>query len=57
MIYFARASTSVITLAEAEHHAIRWFTLRELGDPAWQVPEAIQFYAAEALRRLGPNDS
>ena len=55
MIYFARAATAEITLAEDEHYAIRWFTLEELGDPAWQVPEAIQFYAAEALRRLAPD--
>ena len=57
MIYFAQAATSEITLAEAEHHAIRWFTLKELGDPAWQVPEAIQFYGAEALRRLGRSNA
>ena len=56
MIYFARAATDRIALAEAEHHAIRWFTLEELSDAVWRVPEAIQFYAADALRRLGRSD-
>ena len=52
MIYFARAATAEIRLAEAEHHAIRWFTREDLADPERAVPEAIQFYANEALDRL-----
>jgi ADP-ribose pyrophosphatase YjhB (NUDIX family) len=52
MIYFARAAVSEVRLAAAEHHDIRWFTLAELDDPQWAVPEAIRFYGREALRRL-----
>ncbi len=52
MIYFARSERAETRLAEAEHHDIRWFTPGELADPAWRVPEAIQFYAGEALARL-----
>lgn len=53
MIYFARAASSEVRLAAAEHNDIRWFTPAELEDPEWGVPEAIRFYAGEALRRLG----
>lgn len=53
MIYFARARSERVELAEAEHNGIRWFSPAELADPAWGVPEAIRFYCAEALRRLG----
>ena len=52
MIYFARSAASELRLAEREHHDIRWFTPAELADPGWGVPEAIQFYAGEALARL-----
>jgi ADP-ribose pyrophosphatase YjhB (NUDIX family) len=53
MIYFAKAATSQVRLASAEHRDIRWFTAAELEDPRWGVPEAIRFYSQEALRRLG----
>ncbi len=52
MIYFARSARAELRLAEAEHHEIRWFTPQELTEPRWAVPEAIQFYAGEALARL-----
>lgn len=49
MIYFARAATDQVRLAVEEHNHIRWFSLAELADPEWAVPDAIQFYASEAL--------
>lgn len=52
LIYFARSAAGTPQLAEAEHHDIRWFTSDELAAPEWAVPEAIQFYAAEALAAL-----
>ncbi len=52
LIYFARSAEGEIRLAEAEHHDIRWFTAEEFAAPEWAVPEAIQFYAGEALSRL-----
>ena len=49
LIYFARSSCDQVQLAVQEHNEIRWFSAAELADPKWQVPEAIQFYAAEAM--------
>jgi len=51
MIYFARACSDSTTLAPDEHDAIRWFRDAELDDPEFAPPEAIRFYAREALRR------
>lgn len=53
MIYFARAASDEVRLAEQEHHAIRWFSIAELSEPEWKVGEAVRFYAEEAIRRLG----
>jgi len=53
MIYFARASTDDVRLADAEHDGIRWFLEEELDDPAWGLMDSIQFYSKEALRRVG----
>ena len=50
MIYFARAVTDQVRLAVEEHNRIRWFSGAELADPEWAVPDAIQFYASEALK-------
>jgi ADP-ribose pyrophosphatase YjhB (NUDIX family) len=55
MIYFAKSAAGTPQLAEAEHHDIRWFTPEELEAPEWAVPEAIQFYANEALAKLAPS--
>lgn len=52
LIYFARVAGGELRLAEAEHHAIRWFSPADLADPEFEVPEAIQFYSAEALKTL-----
>lgn len=52
MIYFAQAHSAELRLAPDEHHDIRWFSRDDLGNPDWAVPEAIQFYAVEALERV-----
>ena len=57
LIYFAVAETDEVRLAEAEHHAIRWFTRDDLANPDLAVPEAIQFYAGEALDALTDSTS
>lgn len=49
MIYFATAESDEVFVAEDEHFDNRWFTPQELEDPKWGVPEAIEFYAKEAL--------
>ena len=52
MIYFARAATERVTLAEAEHNDIRWFTLAEVAARDANIPDAVRFYATEAVRCL-----
>jgi 8-oxo-dGTP pyrophosphatase MutT (NUDIX family) len=52
LIYFAKSAEGEPRLATAEHHDIRWFAPDELAAPKWAVPDAIQFYAHEALARL-----
>ncbi len=52
MVYFARPVEGELTLAAAEHHAIRWFHKEELESaPTEDVPLNVRFYALEALRR------
>jgi len=51
MIYFARAVTDNVQLADAEHHGIRWFSPADLDEPAWGLLDSIRFYAKEALKR------
>ncbi len=57
MIYFARAHSAELRLAEQEHHAIRWFTPEELVAPEYAVDEAIRFYAEAALAAVLENNS
>ncbi len=54
MIYFARAHTSAVQLAEREHFDIRWFTADDLATSTLTIPESIRFYGQEALRRVSP---
>lgn len=53
MIYFARAATHEIQLADDEHDGIRWFSESELDDSSWGLLDSIRFYAKEALRKAG----
>lgn len=52
MVYFAHPVDGELTLASAEHHAIRWFTQQEVESaPVEEIPLNVRFYALEALRR------
>lgn len=52
MVYFARPVAGELTLASAEHHAIRWFQDEEIDTaPSDEIPLNVRFYAREALRR------
>jgi 8-oxo-dGTP pyrophosphatase MutT (NUDIX family) len=52
MVYFARPIEGELTLASAEHHAIRWFRDAEIKAASTdEVPLNVRFYAQEALRR------
>ena len=49
LVYFARADTDTVQLAEQAHDEIRWFTREELADPEKSVDPDVQFLAREAL--------
>jgi 8-oxo-dGTP pyrophosphatase MutT (NUDIX family) len=52
MVYFARPVEGEVTLAPAEHHAIRWYTLPEIeAAPDTEIPRNVRFYAMDALKR------
>ena len=50
LTYFARAKSADAKLAEAEHHAIRWFSREDLRDPKYGIMPGILFYAESALK-------
>ena len=54
MIYYARAASDRTTLSTEEHRQIRWFDAQKLQSSKWKILDAIQFYAADAIRRLRP---
>lgn len=49
-VHFARSRSMKVRLHEREHRAFRWFTRKELKDPAYQIMKSIRFYAEEALK-------
>jgi 8-oxo-dGTP pyrophosphatase MutT (NUDIX family) len=51
LIYFLRAKTSAVRLAEQEHTEIRWLAKEQFNDPKFHLEESIKFYAKEALQR------
>ncbi len=52
MIYFARAKSAEIKLADEEHYEIKWFTEEELSDSKYNLQTDVQFYAKEALKKV-----
>ncbi len=52
MVYFAHPIEGELTLAPAEHHAIRWFQAEAIeAAPVEEIPLNVRFYALESLRR------
>ena len=53
MIYWARPKNGSVTLADAEHHDIRWCSSSELEqmDPA--MSEAVKWYCRKAIEEVG----
>jgi 8-oxo-dGTP diphosphatase len=49
LIYFAKAKTDTVKLAEREHHAFHWFTKEELEDVEYNIKLGVSFYAKKAL--------
>lgn len=52
MIYWARPLSGTATLAEAEHHAIRWCTLGELEELRPQMDAAVKWYCTAAINEI-----
>ncbi len=55
--YIASSTTEKVRLSEREHHAIRWFSEDELKSPEFNIPEDVQYYAADALLRVRKHQS
>ncbi len=53
MIYWARPRAGTLTLAEAEHHDIRWCRADDLDRLDPPLSGAIRWYCREALRETG----
>jgi 8-oxo-dGTP pyrophosphatase MutT (NUDIX family) len=49
LIYYVKAKTDRIKLAEVEHDQIRWFSEQDLEDPAYDLMPSVKFYCREAL--------
>lgn len=57
MVYFAHPTGGEVTLAAAEHHAIRWFDAEQVATSMpEEIPLNVRFYALEALRRYAARD-
>lgn len=52
LVYFARAKTDKVVLAEQEHNEIRWFTKDELSDPALNIGPFVRYYCEQAIERV-----
>lgn len=52
MVYFVKAKSDKIQLADREHHEIKWFIEKELSNPKYNLQADVQFYAKEALKKV-----
>ena len=52
MIYFARVKSGDLTLASAEHFAIRWVSAREMDGLQPPLSGAIRWYCSKALEQV-----
>jgi 8-oxo-dGTP pyrophosphatase MutT (NUDIX family) len=53
LVYFLRAKTNIVKLAEKEHTKIQWLTKDELDDPRFYLESSIKFYAKKAIQQAG----
>ncbi len=53
MIYFARPKGGRVTLAQAEHHDIRWCGADQLDALQPPMSDAVKWYCHAALREVG----
>src|SRR3954447_8572949 len=52
MIYWARPKTGAMTLAEAEHHDIRWCSAADLASLQPAMSQAVTWYCLQAIREI-----
>ncbi|MDA7916370.1 NUDIX domain-containing protein [Verrucomicrobia bacterium] len=52
MIYWARPKTGEVTLAEEEHHDIRWCSANELDDLDPPMTNAVKWYCLKAIEEV-----
>jgi 8-oxo-dGTP pyrophosphatase MutT (NUDIX family) len=52
MIYWARPQDGALTLAEAEHHDIRWCSAEELDGLVPKMSDAVKWYCLQAIREI-----
>jgi len=57
MIYWARPAGGQTTLAEEEHHDIRWCRADDLDRLRPRLSEAVKWYALQAICELGEGSS
>jgi 8-oxo-dGTP pyrophosphatase MutT (NUDIX family) len=53
MIYFARPKGGQVTLAQAEHHDIKWCSAEQLEALRPPMSDAVKWYCHAALREVG----
>lgn len=49
LIYFAISDSQIVSLAEKEHNAIKWFSLDELKNPEYKILKNVIFYSQQAI--------
>jgi 8-oxo-dGTP pyrophosphatase MutT (NUDIX family) len=54
MIYWARPKSGSITLAQEEHHDIRWCSKADLATLQPEISSAVRWYCEKAIEEIGP---
>jgi len=57
MIYWARPKNGTLTLAQAEHHDIRWCASAELDDLQPPMADAVKWYCRKAVEEVSSLES
>ena len=56
IMYLARPKSGQVTLAQGEHHDIRWCTRADLDQLQPPMSEAVKYYCRTALSEVAEND-
>ena len=52
MIYWARPRSGELTLSQAEHHGIDWFSAEQLDELKPSVSDAVKWYCLKAIEEI-----